>query len=936
MAAAKNITVISCADINANPIGIMPGPTNLKASAAVPSSPGVAARKPTISPAALAPSSNALDLPTPIPALQLIPKEAQIDEAPPFESKTSAGPAFSGIERTMKRIRRTGLLKALKAPEKYDASGPSTSLFDGAKTALTSPELAVRPDRAAKTPKKIRLIAPSSLASAAPASTIQNPAPDSDPSYYQSEPAWAQRLALDAKESFESDEDFQKYREELKNLRPLARWMARFYTQIREDAIQRPPNILTLKDLLEWISFAKKFERKSGWNLRDSVLEGVKSTFLRSLPSEKFEGRELQNELTAKLNKAASVLKKLPLPEHLPALKKKTSVSADPAGENSSMVEFIDENPSLFSAEAVKAMDGPDYIVTKTVTDRLKDLMMLYSTDYREKFFPLLIGETAEGKSSLIKFMFSLPQVRRNLGDRAVPVVSIPVKEAMTRRELLGGKAARGIELGFLSLAAKNGWVLVLEELNEASGEFLKSLNDVLNQIRQQGFFDFEAGGKTVRIKAHPHFWIVGTENPEEGNYAISRTPHSPDFLKRWSVRYYSRFPPAEQAEIMRGLSARWYGEDFAARNGLSQDFFENLITVFHDPWRSQANSGQIGGDLQEPYEFNRRTLHRFLKRYLFDLKLYEAQNRPVDEKARNLLMARELMEAYGAELRLPGEKDALWDKINVVFKLTQAWGIQRDDIRIEVTGFYRAGGKLVVQEKLVPLEFPIRDAGSELVPGPEKRLTLVPSLAENIYRNLRNRQFHEHQFSTGPTGTAKTSEQEFVNHMLGEPLFSMFLDEQTPMSELHGGFLRDPATGEFVFSPGILARAMMYDPKGALKNGAMDARQVRQDPDIGGTLLINEGNASPILESVNPALDDGILNLSDGQHAAVAGKGFHVIVTMNPVGEGYVGYPLSGALKSRAQTVEHPGDMSEEELTEILLDKMTGLTRFQLRSDKN
>ena len=108
------------------------------------------------------------------------------------------------------------------------------------------------------------------------------------------------------------------------------------------------------------------------------------------------------------------------------------------------------------------------------------------------------------------------------------------------------------------------------------------------------------------------------------------------------------------------------------------------------------------------------------------------------------------------------------------------------------------AGWKLFVDEALVPLEFPINTQGGDRVPGPEHRLTHIPSLAQNIYRSLRNRQFHEHQFSTGPTGTAKTAEQYFVTHMIGEPLFAMTLDEQTPMN---WAGLYDPATGEWNFS---------------------------------------------------------------------------------------------------------------------------------------
>ena len=51
--------------------------------------------------------------------------------------------------------------------------------------------------------------------------------------------------------------------------------------------------------------------------------------------------------------------------------------------------------------------------------------------------------------------------------------------------------------------------------------------------------------------------------------------------------------------------------------------------------------------------------------------------------------------------------------------------------------------------------------------------------------------------------------------------------------------------------------------------------------------------------------------------------------VTINP--STATGYPLIGALRC-AQTVEHAGDIPEDELAEILLDQLTGVTRHNHR----
>lgn len=781
---------------------------------------------------------------------------------------------------------------------------------------------------------------------------------DTGPAYYKEVPAWAERLAPD-EQAFKTPEEKARYDEQVEQLRPLARWMAHFYARLRERGVQAEPNVLTIQDLLNWVRFMRKFSGKRGWKLDakpepmlkedgtpsldkdgdpilmgSSLLKGLEAMFELtlppagpSIPGGPAAARDLRFEVRAELQRLAPVLEQLAMPRDLERKREEIVLPSGPR-----VAEVLDETPTLYHGDEIESQDGPDYVVTETVRKRRDDLLTLFDRRHEDKFFPLLLGDTGDGKSSLVKHLFAMPALRQRLG-RAVPVVSLPMKEAMARRELLGGKGKNGIEYGFLTIAAMNGWVLVLEELDQTTDEFRKALNDVLHEIRKDGQFSFEVAGKTVRVPVHPHFWVVGTGNGTDGNFSITRNRFTRDFIKRWVPRYYRGFPPAEEAEIMLGLAKRWYGADFADRHGLTLQRFEKLVTDFHQIVREMVAAGSLGGDLAEPYEFNRRTLHRFLKRFLFDLQSYESAGKELDAETWHRLFAREVMEAYGAELRKEGERQAIWDHLNTQFELESKYGITMDDVALEVRGLRREGGRLVVDEKLVPISIPLRENGGSRVPGAGSRLTVIPTLARNVYRNLRNRQFREHQFSTGPTGTGKTEEEKFVAHLLGEPLFTMTLDEQTPMGELHGSWINDPESGGFKFVPGILSRAMAYDPEGFLKGDKKpSAAEVRRNPRVGATLLINEGNASPILESINPALDDGILSLSDGAHAAVAGAGFHVRVTVNPVSEGYGGYPMSPALKSRAQIVEHPGDWPEDELAEILVDQLTGVVRYRLR----
>ncbi|KAM7344790.1 midasin [Cochliomyia hominivorax] len=181
--------------------------------------------------------------------------------------------------------------------------------------------------------------------------------------------------------------------------------------------------------------------------------------------------------------------------------------------------------------------DCSSYILTESVKENLKDLARIISIG---KLPVLLQGPTSAGKTSLIDY------VARRSGNHCLRINN---HEHTDLQEYIGtyttdvtGKLV--FKEGILVQAMRNGYWIILDELNLASTEILEALNRVLDDNREI----FIPETQTV-IKAHPNFMLFATQNPP-GLYGGRKTL-SRAFKNRFIELHFSDIPRHELEIIL-------------------------------------------------------------------------------------------------------------------------------------------------------------------------------------------------------------------------------------------------------------------------------------------------------------------------------------------------------------------------------------------------
>uniref|UniRef100_A0A1I8PDS0 Midasin n=1 Tax=Stomoxys calcitrans TaxID=35570 RepID=A0A1I8PDS0_STOCA len=178
-----------------------------------------------------------------------------------------------------------------------------------------------------------------------------------------------------------------------------------------------------------------------------------------------------------------------------------------------------------------------NYILTPSVKDNLRDLARIISIG---KLPILLQGPTSAGKTSLIDY------VARRSGNHCLRINN---HEHTDLQEYIGTYTADvsgklSFKEGVLVQAMRNGYWIILDELNLASTEILEALNRVLDDNREL----FIPETQTV-VKAHPNFMLFATQNPP-GLYGGRKTL-SRAFKNRFIELHFSEIPRNELEIIL-------------------------------------------------------------------------------------------------------------------------------------------------------------------------------------------------------------------------------------------------------------------------------------------------------------------------------------------------------------------------------------------------
>lgn len=180
-----------------------------------------------------------------------------------------------------------------------------------------------------------------------------------------------------------------------------------------------------------------------------------------------------------------------------------------------------------------------NYILTESVRGNLKDLVRVVSLG---RLPVLLQGETSVGKTSLIGYLAQLT------GNKCVRVNN---HEHTDLQEYVGSYTADAttgkliFREGVLVDAMRQGYWLILDELNLAPSEVLEALNRLLDDNRELFIAETQES-----VKAHPRFLLFATQNPPGGNYG-GRKLLSRAFRNRFVELHFNDIPTRELETIL-------------------------------------------------------------------------------------------------------------------------------------------------------------------------------------------------------------------------------------------------------------------------------------------------------------------------------------------------------------------------------------------------
>lgn len=182
-------------------------------------------------------------------------------------------------------------------------------------------------------------------------------------------------------------------------------------------------------------------------------------------------------------------------------------------------------------------LECENYILTASVRQNLKDLARIISIG---RLPVLLQGPTSAGKTSLIEY------VAKRSGNFCLRINN---HEHTDLQEYIGtytsdvsGKLS--FKEGVLVQAMRNGYWIILDELNLAPSDILEALNRVLDDNREL----FIPETQTL-VKAHPNFMLFATQNPP-GLYGGRKTL-SRAFKNRFIELHFSEIPKNELEVIL-------------------------------------------------------------------------------------------------------------------------------------------------------------------------------------------------------------------------------------------------------------------------------------------------------------------------------------------------------------------------------------------------
>ncbi|KAG0206795.1 AAA ATPase midasin [Mortierella sp. GBA30] len=288
--------------------------------------------------------------------------------------------------------------------------------------------------------------------------------------------------------------------------------------KLADGAGQRPH--FSMRTLTRALQFVREIVTTYG--LRRSMYEAFSMTFLTQLSkdSEKTVQALVEKHLLNGVKNPRQVITQIP--------------RRPDTAEGKELIQF---GHFWLQCGSHAIQDDGQYILTPSVEHNLNNLSRVVMT----RRFPILIqGPTSAGKTSMIEYL------AHRLGHKFVRINN---HEHTDLQEYIGTYISNSdgqlvFQEGVLVEALKNGYWIVLDELNLAPSDVLEALNRLLDDNRE---LVIPETGEIV--KPHPDFMLFATQNPA-GLYG-GRKQLSRAFRNRFLELFFDEIPESELETIL-------------------------------------------------------------------------------------------------------------------------------------------------------------------------------------------------------------------------------------------------------------------------------------------------------------------------------------------------------------------------------------------------
>ncbi|GAB0090345.1 Midasin [Sergentomyia squamirostris] len=518
-----------------------------------------------------------------------------------------------------------------------------------------------------------------------------------------------------------------------------------------------------------------------------------------------------------------------------------------------------------------EAKEWDTYILTESVRQNLKDLARIVSLG---KLPVLLQGPTSAGKTSLIEY------VARRSGNHCLRINN---HEHTDLQEYIGTYTADVtgrlvFQEGVLVQAMRQGYWIILDELNLASSDILEALNRVLDDNREL----FIPETQTL-IKAHPNFMLFATQNPP-GIYGGRKTL-SRAFKNRFIELHFGEIPREELAEILQ------------KRCQIPKSLADKMVStmsILHTNRRNVTKSN-----------FTLRDLFRWGNRYtLADKKLLED---PKYDWNQHLVDEGYLV--LSARVRNPSDLEAIQDSLFLKFRKHPSLDnlFNHHDNTSAVTK--------AVLDDLMQCE------AAKKIHWSSDILRIYVQVAKAL-------SFQEPVLLVGPTGCGKTTVCQIVAETLFKKLRILNCHMHTEAADFLGGLRpyrnQEQASGKkrqlFEWADGPLVQAMQEG-----SHFLADEISLADDSILERLNSILEPERTVLLAEKG-GIDEGLLvSRANDDFIIQAHQDFKFLATMNPGGD-FGKKELSPALRNRFTEIWCTTPTCPEHLQQIGILHLTGI----------